>query len=96
MSKLKFLKDKVLNSLDIRGYYSEALGPLKENGRGEVKTLCCFHSETEPSLFVNTQNGLWHCFGCKAGGSVFDFHMRRYGVDFKVALVELARRAGVL
>jgi DNA primase len=38
---------------------------------------------------------LFYCFGCKQGGSVFTFHMRRWGVDFKTALVELARKTGV-
>jgi hypothetical protein len=89
------LKDETLAKTDFNGYYSEALGPLKVDSRGQAMTLCPFHQDTNPSLSINTETGQFHCFACEAGGSVFDFHMRRYRLEFRPALLELARRAGI-
>jgi DNA primase len=57
--------------------------------------LCPFHSEKTPSFQVSPDKGLYHCFGCKAGGDVFDFIMKIEGLDFPTALKLLADQAGV-
>jgi DNA primase len=57
--------------------------------------LCPFHSEKTPSFQVSPDKGLYHCFGCKAGGDVFDFVMHIEGVDFPGAVRLLADQAGV-
>jgi DNA primase len=67
---------------------------LKRSGR-RYTGLCPFHSEKTPSFSVNPELGFFYCFGCHAGGDVFDFVMRMGGVGFPDALAELADRAGV-
>lgn len=41
------------------------------NGRGMV--LCIFHSEKTPSLSIDLEKGVFHCFGCGVGGGVKKF-----------------------
>ena len=48
---------------------------LKRIGRNHVG-LCPFHGEKTPSFTVNDEKGIFHCFSCKAGGSVFNFLMQ--------------------
>jgi DNA primase len=68
---------------------------LKKAGRN-FKGLCPFHAENTPSFVVFPDTGTWHCFGaCSEGGDIFTFVMKREGWDFRIALEELARRAGV-
>ncbi|MDR7602786.1 MAG: DNA primase, partial [Armatimonadota bacterium] len=67
---------------------------LRRSGRRYVG-LCPFHSEKTPSFTVDRERGLFYCFGCGAGGDIFDFFMRAEGVSFGEALRELSRRAGV-
>ncbi|GAB5602003.1 DNA primase [Thermus sp. FJN-A] len=68
---------------------------LKPAGRGRWKGLCPFHQEKTPSFYVDEEKGLFHCFGCKAGGDLFAFVERIEGLDFLGALERLAEEAGV-
>ena len=47
--------------------------------------LCPFHDEETPSLKIDEEKNLWHCFGCNAGGSVIDWVMKKNGVLFRHA-----------
>ncbi len=67
---------------------------LRRAGRNFVG-LCPFHNEKTPSFSVNAERGFFHCFGCGAGGSVFNFIMRVEGLTFPEAVRSLARRYGV-
>ncbi|MEX0820524.1 MAG: DNA primase [Rhodothermales bacterium] len=57
--------------------------------------LCPFHSENTPSFSVNPAMGIFKCFGCGAGGDVFQFVMRVEGMSFPEAVRTLAEKAGV-
>ncbi|HVM98358.1 MAG TPA: DNA primase, partial [Candidatus Acidoferrales bacterium] len=67
---------------------------LRKAGRNHLG-LCPFHAEKTPSFTVNEERGLFHCFGCGAGGTVFTFLMKANRVDFREAVEILAKRAGV-
>ena len=67
---------------------------LRRTGRN-FTGLCPFHDEKTPSFSVSAERGFFHCFGCGAGGTVFDFVMRMEGLTFPEALQSLARRCGV-
>ena len=40
---------------------------------GRLWGLCPFHPERDPSFSVSPDKQLFHCFSCKAGGSVIQF-----------------------
>jgi len=85
--------DEVKDRLDI----VEVIGRhvhLQKSGR-YFKGLCPFHTEKTPSFYVFPDTQGWHCFGCNKGGDLFNFVMDFEGLDFRTALEELARRAGV-
>ncbi len=52
---------------------------------------CPFHQgDRHASLKVYSGNKTgWHCFGCGAGGSVIDFVMKLFDIDFRQACVRL-------
>lgn len=54
---------------------------LKREG-GEFVGCCPFHSEKTPSFKVNQNKQMFHCFGCGAGGDVFEFVQKIDGKSF--------------
>lgn len=67
---------------------------LKKTGR-DHKGLCPFHDERTPSFYVSPLKGIFKCFGCGAGGDVFEFVSKFESIPFTEAVVELARHYGV-
>ncbi|MEZ4316480.1 MAG: DNA primase [Myxococcota bacterium] len=68
---------------------------LQRSGK-DLKGLCPFHQEKSPSFHVVPSKGIYHCFGCQAGGDVFRFLMQIEGLSFGEAVRELAGPAGVM
>jgi DNA primase len=68
---------------------------LKKLGRNYVG-LCPFHSEKTPSFTVSDEKGIFHCFSCKAGGSVFNFLMQHDHLSFPEAVEQVAKRYGIM
>lgn len=86
--------DEVKDRLDVVEVVSSYV-QLNKSGRN-YKALCPFHSEKTPSFVVFPESQRWYCFGaCNEGGDIFNFVMKMEGWDFRTALEELARRAGV-
>lgn len=85
--------DDVKNQGDIVRVVSDYV-TLKK--RGSAYVACCpFHSEKTPSFNVNPGRGLFHCFGCGVGGSIFDFVMRIEGCGFPEAVRVVAEKSGI-
>jgi DNA primase len=57
--------------------------------------LCPFHAEKSPSFTVSEEKGIFHCFGCRAGGSVFQFLMQYDHLTFPEAVERLASRYAI-
>ena len=87
--KIREIRDRI-DIADIVGRHVT----LTRRGRRLVG-LCPFHAEKTPSFGVSPDKQLYHCFGCQAGGDVFEFLMRIEGIGFGEALRRLAQEAGV-
>ncbi|KPL81352.1 hypothetical protein SE18_22090 [Herpetosiphon geysericola] len=86
--------EDIKERIDIVSFISDYV-PLRKAGRNWVG-FCPFHSNTRtPAFTVFAESNSYHCFGCKASGTIFDFLMQREGIDFPEALNQLAARAGV-
>lgn len=85
--------DDVRNQADIVRIVSDYVA-LKKRGANWI-ACCPFHSEKTPSFNVHPGKGIYKCFGCSAGGNVFDFVMRVEGLSFPDAVRLVAEKSGV-
>jgi len=83
------IRDKCNIAEIVAGYI-----PLKRAGRN-YRALCPFHKEKTPSFMVSPEKGIFHCFGCGAGGNVFNFIMKHEGLEFPEVVRMLAKKTNV-
>ncbi len=79
-----------LDAVEVVGRYVQ----LRRQGRKAVG-LCPFHGERTPSFSVDADKGLWYCFGCSEGGSVYNFLMKIEGLSFPQAVKKLGDEVGI-
>jgi DNA primase len=75
---------------DVIGEYVQ----LKRSGRN-WRGLSPFTNEKTPSFMVSPEKQIWHDFSSGKGGNMFSFVMEMEGLDFRGALEQLARKAGI-
>lgn len=59
------------------------------------KCICPFHSDTHPSMMVNTSKGITKCFACGSGGNVVSF-IQKYETEINhnaISTVEAMQKA---
>ena len=86
-------KEEVRQAADIVEVVGEHV-KLKRSGSGYIG-LCPFHNEKTPSFHVTPRLGIYKCFGCGAGGDVFQFVMQMDGVGFSEAIRTLAAKYNI-
>jgi DNA primase len=87
------LIETIRNRVDLVAVVSEHL-TLKKSGQNYTG-LCPFHTEKTPSFVVNPQKQFFHCFGCSAGGDVFQFVSKIEQLSFPEVVRRFALKAGV-
>jgi DNA primase len=86
--------DEIKRRNDLAEVVTEHGIELKKRGR-TLFGLCPFHEEKTASFAISREAGLFHCFGCEAGGDVIGFVVRFHQLSFPEALKRLADRAGI-
>jgi len=87
---------EIIKRTDLVAVASRVAGlKFRERRRGDFWACCPFHAEKTPSFHIEQRKGTYHCFGCSAGGSAFQFLMSIDNISFKEAAIELAALAGI-
>lgn len=89
----------IIENTDIVAIVGEVVD-LRKKG-DEFVGLCPFHNDTNPSMSVNGEKGIYSCWSCEAGGAgsragdAVTFVRRYFNMGYREALEYLAPRAGV-
>ncbi len=87
------LKERVKQSIDIVEWIGRDMQLHRRGNR--YKGLCPWHQDSNPSFDVNASKQSFVCWVCNIRGDIFDYVMRREGVEFREALTILAEYAGI-
>ncbi|RDB35429.1 MAG: toprim domain-containing protein [Spirobacillus cienkowskii] len=65
---------------------------IKRTGNHAV-AKCPFHPDSNPSLYIYEDN--YHCFACKAHGTIIDYEMHRTGYGFREVVLQLSEQYNI-
>lgn len=85
--------ERLRGESDIVAIISEYVA-LKKNGKN-YWGCCPFHSEKTASFSVTPDKGFFYCFGCQAGGNIFNFIMKIENITFFEAVKLLASKMNI-
>lgn len=95
LSFMPVIKPTCVRDLKLRVSLTDVVGrvaTLRKAGGSRWKALCPFHNEKTPSFHLNTDKGLYHCFGCGKSGDVIDFVQATEQLNFAEAVEALGQR----
>jgi DNA primase catalytic core len=84
---------RLKQSIDLVAVVQSRGVQLTKQGKDYVG-LCPFHKEKTPSFHVTPSKNLFNCLGCRVGGSVIDFIMRKDGLSKSEAIAWLKKNSG--
>src|SRR5437762_12327318 len=85
--------ETVREAADLVGIIGETV-ELKRTG-ADYRGRCPFHGGTHRNFAVIPKKGMFYCFVCHEAGDVYNFLMKKLGVDYPTAVRGVARRAGI-
>lgn len=84
--------------IDYESFFREFLPDMRRNGGGgEYRAKCIWHDDSDPSLSVNVEDGVYLCRvpSCGARGDFLTFYQRRTNTTFAEAVRAIARIVGL-
>lgn len=98
--RLRRLRDEIKRTIDYRAFYLRYLASDARQSGARLQAMCPIPSHGHsgngrPSLSVDLQQGLFHCFSREEGGDCISFYELMHGVSFTRAVTELARELGL-
>jgi DNA primase len=92
MASIEEAKD-IIKTTDIStviNYYH----PISKKG-ANYEGICPFHGDTQPSLKINDNKGIYKCFACGAAGDAIKFVQDKLNVDFIESIKDIAGNLGI-
>jgi DNA primase len=68
--------------------------PISKKG-GNFEGVCPFHADTNPSMKINDDKGIYKCFVCGAAGDAIKFVQDRLNLDFIEAVKDISEQLGI-
>lgn len=91
---LTLFLDQIRNKIKLSDLIAEETQVIRKGKT--IKALCPFHNEKTPSFGIDDQRGVYHCFGCNAGGDHFSFVMNTKNLEFMEACEYLADKVNIV
>ena len=83
---------QIKEQIPINEFIAEYLS-VKKSGRNYV-ALCPFHNDSNPSLHINPEKGIFKCFSCGTGGDLIYFYSQYQKKNFGEAIEDISTKYG--
>lgn len=87
-------QERVKSASDIVEVVKDYSSKIRRRGR-RFDSLCLWHNERNPSMEIDPDKGLCHCYSCGKGGDVFSVVMQAENVNFQKAVDILASKYNI-
>jgi DNA primase catalytic core len=97
LKRLRQLSEEIKSRLNYRSFYLRYCADARAHG-GRLQCPIPAHSHSgkgHPSLSIDLQRGLFHCFSRDEGGDAIRFYELMRGVSFSQAVREMASELGI-
>ncbi|HEX8175950.1 MAG TPA: CHC2 zinc finger domain-containing protein [Pyrinomonadaceae bacterium] len=100
VGRLRRLSEQIKSSIDYRSFYTRYCHAQARISSNRLQSLCPIphHAHSgrgNPSLSVDLERGLFHCFSRDEGGDCIRFYELMHSVGFVQAVNEIARELGL-
>lgn len=86
---------KVKNNIDIKSFYEKYLVIQKEDSKNYWARCPLGHKDNTPSFAILKDSGIYKCFSCQRGGSIFSFYQKVENVNFFQAIIDIAKEYNI-
>lgn len=87
------LAKEIKSRADIVDVISHYLNSVQKKGRRYV-AMCPFHDDHDPSMQIDKEKQIFHCFVCDSSGDVFSFVQKYEKCSFPEAILKVANIIG--
>lgn len=87
--------DDIVAKLDLEALFGKYLPSLKTGYGTQATALCPKHNDTNPSLSLELERGLYNCHRCDFHGNLITFMAYMEEIDNREATRRLAKMAGI-
>lgn len=81
------------SKINKREYYRQYL-QLQQRGK-LLWSVCPFHSDSDPSLSIDEETGIWRCWSEAISGDIIDFEQRITGKSFVDSVISVAKSQNI-
>jgi hypothetical protein len=92
------LVQEMLKSINLVDVLNDEYGLSLEHQHGNEYIGHCpypSHRDSTPSFSVNSEKGVYHCWGCNENGNLLTFMMKIEGLSFQEAVLKLSSISGM-
>jgi len=86
---------ELIKSTKIEDIIAKYISFEDDSNTSDIRAICPFHLDTDPSFSINTDKQVYYCFGCKRGGNVITFIKEIEGISKEEAIVYLKNLLGI-
>lgn len=86
---------ELIKNVKIEDIISKYISFEDDSNSSDIRAICPFHLDSNPSFSINAEKQVYYCFGCKRGGNVITFIRDIENISKEEAIQYLKKLLGI-